>query len=107
VGPGANAQRSVLIGTPNPRADHSLDYNSLTYRDPTGETAVRHLTGDVQICWEESGFTLNIPADQARKLQRFLGWAYSFRMSRKAHVWATAKKEPGAPGRATGFKPNQ
>lgn len=88
---------------PNSRAGTSLDYYSLTYRDPTGEAAVRNLTpGDVTITWPD-GFTVRIPEDQARGLSHFLAWAYTFRMSRKAHIWAAPKKEPGAPGRATGF----
>jgi hypothetical protein len=86
-------------------ADHSLDYNSLTYRDPTGDEAVRNLSpGDVSITWPD-GFTIWVPASQARLLSRFLSVAYSFRMSRKAHIWATPKKnDPAALAGADGAR---
>lgn len=85
--------------------DYSLDYNSLTYRDPTGDQAVRNLTpGDVTVTWPD-GFTIWIPEAHARLLGRFLSAAYSFRMSRKAHVWATQKqKDPAALAGADGAR---
>lgn len=90
------------------RADFSLDYYSLTYRDPTGEDAVRNLVpGNVSITWPD-GYTIWIPEHQAKGLLKFLLWAYSFRRSRKGHTWAQPKKnDAGPPGRETGVTSNQ
>lgn len=73
-----------------PRADHSLDYSPLTYADPTGNTAVRNLTGDVSITWPD-GFTLRIPASAGTTLVALLAHAFTFQQSRKSHVWAKEK----------------
>lgn len=88
------------------RADFSLDYYALTYRDPTGEEAVRNLTpGNVLITWPD-GYTIWIPEQQAKGLLKFLLWAYNFRASRKGHTWASPKKKnAGSPGRETGVTP--
>ena len=101
----ARDSRGFLIATANSGADYSLDYNSLTYRDPTGDEAVRNLTpGDVSITWPD-GFTIWIPAAQAKLLGRFLTAAYAFRMSRKARLWATQKQnDPAALAGADGAR---
>ncbi|WP_142206756.1 hypothetical protein [Subtercola boreus] len=50
------------------RADAALDYNSLTYRDQTGERAMRNLApGQYQIT-HESGLRFWIDADELRPL---------------------------------------
>lgn len=68
-------------------ADTSRDYYSLTYWDPTGETAVRNLMGrSVQVTWE-NGATVHLDVDTIRPLLAKL----SFRMSRKGHIWGTKK----------------
>ena len=75
-------------------ADSSRDYYPLTYRDPTGETAVRNLMGrSVQITWE-NGATIHLDIDTISPLLAKL----DFRMSRKGHIWGTKKKAPVAPG---------
>lgn len=69
-------------------ADSSRDYYPLTYRDPTGETAVRNLMGrSVQITWE-NGATIHLELNTIRPLLAGL----EFRMSRKGHIWGTKKK---------------
>ncbi|MDQ1130678.1 hypothetical protein [Microbacterium sp. SORGH_AS_0888] len=80
---------------PNRGAEASRDeYYRLTYRDPTGETAVRNLMGrTVQITWE-NGFTLYVSTDD---IQPYLD-QLEFRMSRKAHVWGHKKKTPAPTG---------
>jgi hypothetical protein len=71
-------------------ADSSRDYYPLTYRDPTGETAVRNLMGrSVQITWE-NGATIHLELNTIRPLLAGL----EFRMSRKGHIWGTKKKAP-------------
>lgn len=71
-------------------ADKSRDYYPLTYRDPTGETAVRNLTGrSVQITWE-NGATIHLDVDTIRPLLAKL----TFRMSRKGHIWGSKKSAP-------------
>lgn len=71
-------------------AESSRDYYPLTYRDPTGETAVRNLMGrSVQITWE-NGATIHLELNAIRPLLASL----EFRMSRKGHIWGTKKKAP-------------
>jgi hypothetical protein len=55
--------------TPAPRqADHSLDFNSLAYRDPTADSAIRNmLPGRYQIT-HESGLRFWIDSDSLRPL---------------------------------------
>lgn len=75
-------------------ADQSRDYYSLTYQDPTGETAIRNLMGrSVQVQWE-NGVTLHVEADTIRPLLAQL----NFRMSRKGHIWGYKKKAPTGQG---------
>lgn len=97
-----------MTGSAPGRADHSLNYYSLTYRDPTGEQAVRDLTpGNVSITWPD-GYTIWIPEQQTKGLLKFLLWAYNFRRSRKGHTWAQPKKnDAGSPGRETGVTSTQ
>lgn len=67
-------------------ADHSLCY-TLTYRDPTGETAVRNLMGQsVQITWE-SGVTIHLSVGDLKPLLS----QFDFRVSRKGHIWGKKK----------------
>lgn len=74
------------------QADHSPDYSTLSYRDPTGDAAVRNLTpGNISVTWPD-GFTVWFTPAESQLLLRFIKWSFSFRMSRKAHVWATKKK---------------
>lgn len=76
-----------------PRADHSLEYNSLTYADPTGNQAVRNLApGHVSITWPD-GSTVWIDERDTGILAGFLRRFYTLRMSRKARLWATRKQE--------------
>lgn len=82
--------------TPGDRsgADASRDYYSLTYRDPTGETAIRNLMGrSVQVTWE-NGATVHLDVDIIRPLLAKL----NFRMSRKGHIWGTKKNAPVSSG---------
>lgn len=73
-------------------ADSSRDYYSLTYRDPTGETAVRNLQGrTVQVTWE-NGATIYLDIEQIRPYLAQL----DYRMSRKGHLWGHKKNAPAA-----------
>lgn len=77
----------TLRGLPG-GADKSRDFYSLTYRDPTGETAVRNLLGrSVQITWE-SGAVIHLHVDDLRPLLAL----FDFQVSRKGHIWGTKKK---------------
>jgi len=83
-----------MTSQPHGGAESSRDYYPLTYRDPTGETAVRNLSGrSVQINWE-NGATVHL--DIATILPLLSG--LEFRMSRKGHIWGTKKKVPPASG---------
>ncbi|WP_454114249.1 hypothetical protein [Microbacterium maritypicum] len=74
-------------------ADSSRDYYPLTYRDPTGETAVRNLMGrSVQLTWE-NGATIHLDVDTIRPLLANL----TFRMSRKGHIWGAKRNAPDMP----------
>ena len=71
-------------------ADRSRDYYSLTYRDPTGETAVRNLMGrSVQISWE-NGATIHLSVEDLRPLLA----QFDFRVSRKGRIWGEKKAAP-------------
>lgn len=75
-------------------ADSSRDNYSLTYADPTGETAVRNLTGrTVQVSWE-NGATIYLNIEDLKPYLARL----DFRMSRKGHLWGSKKKAPVAAG---------
>lgn len=76
-------------------ADKSRDYYSLTYRDPTGETAVRNLSGrTVQVTWE-NGAALHLDIEDLRPYLQTL----EFRQSRKGLLWGSRKKKtPAATG---------
>lgn len=89
----------------NDRVDHSLDYNSLTYRDPTGNQAVRNLmSGDVSVTWPD-GFTIWLSEADARPLVHLIRTYFAFRKSRKGLLWGTAKnKNPGSCSSSTGAK---
>lgn len=77
----------------NGGADPSRDNYSLTYADPTGETAVRNLTGrTVQVSWE-NGATIYLNIEDLKPYLARL----EFRMSRKGHLWGK-KKGPVAAG---------
>lgn len=76
-----------------PRAVHSLGYNPLTYADPTGEEVVRRLDGDVLISWPD-GFTVRLSQSDAGPVLHLLEKLYSFRQSRRGHVWGIRKKSP-------------
>lgn len=66
---------------------------SLTYRDPTGETAVRNVMGrSVQVTWED-GFIISLNSEDLKPLLAQL----TFRMSRKGHIWGQ-KKTPAPTG---------
>lgn len=74
-------------------ADSSRDYYRLTYADPTGETAVRNLTGrTVQLSWE-NGATIHLDIDTIRPFLAHL----EYQMSRKGHLWAkkNPRRQPG------------
>lgn len=78
----------------NGGADPSRDNYSLTYADPTGETAVRNLTGrTVQVSWE-NGATIYLNIEDLKPYLARL----DFRMSRKGHLWGSKKKAPAATG---------
>ncbi len=80
--------------TDSPRgADISRDnFYPLTYRDPTGETAVRNLSGrTVQMSWE-NGATIFLDVDDVRP---FLARLH-FRMSRKGLIWGKRKSAVAA-----------
>lgn len=69
-------------------ADDSRDSYPLTYRDPTGEAAVRNIMGrSAQVTWED-GFIIHLTADDLRP---FLA-QFDFRMSRKGHIWGNKRK---------------
>lgn len=73
-------------------ADHSRDDNTyrLTYRDPTGETAARNLTGrTVQVRWE-NGVTLFLDIEDMRPYLAQL----DYHVSRKGWLWGRKKKSP-------------
>lgn len=77
-------------------ADHSRDSErySLTYRDPTGEAAVRSLMGkSAQVTWDD-GFIIHLTAEDLKPLLAQL----NFRMSRKGHIWGHKKKAPTGQG---------
>lgn len=67
------------------RADN---YYRLTYSDPTGESAVRNITGrTVQISWE-NGAMVSVDIDDIRPFLKSL----EFRESRKGRIWGKRKK---------------
>lgn len=79
-------------------ADHSRHFSPLTYRDPTGETAVRNLMGrSAQLTWD-NGFILHIRAEDLNPLLAQL----DFQMSRKGHIWGHKKKAPETSGNSFG-----
>lgn len=83
-------------------AESSRDYYPLTYRDPTGETAVRNLMGrSVQITWE-NGATVHLDIDTIRPFLK----ALDYRMSRKGHIWGHKKIAPSAVAAARGENQN-
>lgn len=76
-------------GDESSRADN---YYRLTYADPTGERAVRNLTGrTVQISWE-NGTMLSVDIDDIRPFLK----ALEFRQSRKGRIWGKRKKNAPA-----------
>jgi hypothetical protein len=75
------------------RADYSLGFNPLTYADPTGEAVVRRLDGDVLISWPD-GFTIRLNQSDSGPLVRILTGLYSFKQSRRGHIWGTKRKTP-------------
>lgn len=78
-----------MTGTGIPSGgEDSRDFYSLTYRDPTGETAVRNLMGRSAVLTWENGFVLHLTAED---LKPFLA-NLDFQMSRKGHVWGQKKK---------------
>ncbi|UTT52313.1 hypothetical protein [Microbacterium maritypicum] len=67
---------------------------SLTYRDPTGEAAVRNLMGkSAQVTWDD-GFIIHLTAEDLKPLLAQL----NFRMSRKGHIWGHKKNAPTGQG---------
>jgi hypothetical protein len=76
-------------GTPHHRSAHSFGAPSLTYRDPTGETAVRNLTpGNVSITWPD-GFTVWVPEEDITPLLAAIQANYNLRPTRRGHLWAS------------------
>jgi HPt (histidine-containing phosphotransfer) domain-containing protein len=76
-------------GTPHHRSAHSSGFPSLTYRDPTGETAVRNLTpGNVSITWP-NGFTVWVSEEDLAPLLAAIQANYSLRQTRRGHFRAS------------------
>lgn len=76
-------------GTPQHRSGYSFGSPSLTYRDPTGETAVRNLTpGNVSITWPD-GFTVWVPEGDVAPLLAAIQANYNLRPTRRGHLWAS------------------
>ena len=79
-------------------AGHPRDFNSLTYRDPTGDAAIRALMGrTVQVAWED-GFIVYLNSEDLKPMLAQL----NFRMSRKGHIWGHKKNAPEAAATARG-----
>lgn len=71
------------------RSAQSFGSPSLTYRDPTGETAVRNLTpGNVSITWPD-GSTVWIPEGDVGPLVAAVQANYNLRQTRRGHLWAS------------------
>lgn len=84
----------MTVSGPTSGADNSRDSYPLTYRDPTGEAAVRNIMGrSAQVTWED-GFILHLTADDLKPLLAQL----DFRMSRKGHIWGHKKNAPTGQG---------
>lgn len=78
-------------GADIPRDDNTY---RLTYRDPTGETAVRNLTGrTVQVRWE-NGVTLFLDIEDMRPYLAQL----DYHVSRKGWLWGRKKNAPSLSG---------
>jgi hypothetical protein len=75
----------------NGYSDPLAAQNFITFDDPTGETAVANLTGDVTIRWR-NGFTIRIPEGNTRGLVR---WLNTFRFTRSSRGLITAATEKG------------